>query len=176
SVGDIDADATNGLTIKAGTIVDADINGSAAIAYSKLSLAESIVNADIADGAAIAYAKLNLADAILDADINASAAITRTKLASGTAYRLVVNDADGVISENGEITGNRALVSDANGQPTHSVTTDDQIGYLSTLTGDVQSQLDNEIATQLVAAIVKSPTAAEHGYAITWDNSAGEWT
>ena len=36
SVGDIDADATAGLTIKAGVIVNADINASAAIALSKL--------------------------------------------------------------------------------------------------------------------------------------------
>src|SRR5574343_185051 len=37
AVGDIDADATAGLTIKAGVIVNADINASAAIALSKLS-------------------------------------------------------------------------------------------------------------------------------------------
>lgn len=36
SAGDIDADATNGLTIKAGVIVNADINASAAIELSKL--------------------------------------------------------------------------------------------------------------------------------------------
>lgn len=36
AVGDIDADATAGLTIKAGVIVNADINASAAIALSKL--------------------------------------------------------------------------------------------------------------------------------------------
>lgn len=41
-----------------GTIVNADISGSAAIAYSKLSLTGSIVNADIAAGAAIALSKL----------------------------------------------------------------------------------------------------------------------
>ncbi len=35
-VGDIQADATNGLTIKAGAIVNADVNASAAIAISKL--------------------------------------------------------------------------------------------------------------------------------------------
>jgi hypothetical protein len=41
-----------------GTIVDADINASAAIAYSKLNLGTSIVNADIASGAAIATTKI----------------------------------------------------------------------------------------------------------------------
>jgi hypothetical protein len=40
------------------TIVNADINGSAAIAYSKLNLATSILNADVNASAAIAYSKL----------------------------------------------------------------------------------------------------------------------
>lgn len=52
------------------TIVNADISGSAAIAYSKLNLANSLVTGDITDGA------------ILNADINASAAIVDTKLAT----------------------------------------------------------------------------------------------
>ena len=55
-----------------GTILNADVNASAAIAYSKLNLAGGIVTADIAN------------NTILDADINASAAITATKIA-GTA-------------------------------------------------------------------------------------------
>jgi len=41
-----------------GTILNADINASAAIAYSKLSLSGSIVNADISASAAIAVSKL----------------------------------------------------------------------------------------------------------------------
>ena len=55
-----------------GTIVNEDINASAAIAYSKLSLAGSITSADITN------------NTIVDGDINASAAITATKI-SGTA-------------------------------------------------------------------------------------------
>ena len=66
------------------TIINADINASAAIAYSKLNLGTSIVNTDIATGAAIAYSKLNLATSIVNADISASAAIDKTKI-SGTA-------------------------------------------------------------------------------------------
>lgn len=61
-------------------IVNADVSGSAAIAYSKLNLANSIVNADINSSAAIAYSKLNLTDLIVNADINASAAIAYSKL------------------------------------------------------------------------------------------------
>ena len=56
-----------------GTIVNTDINASAAIAYSKLNLSGSIVSADIAN------------DTIVDADINSAAAIARTKIAAPTA-------------------------------------------------------------------------------------------
>jgi hypothetical protein len=44
--------------ISSGAIVNADVNASAAIAYSKLSLTGGVVNADIAGGAAIALSKL----------------------------------------------------------------------------------------------------------------------
>lgn len=64
----------------ADSIVNADINSAAAIAYSKLDLADSIVNADIDAAAAIAYSKLNLADSIVNADINSAAAIAYSKL------------------------------------------------------------------------------------------------
>jgi hypothetical protein len=113
---------------------------------------------------------------IVDADVNASAAITRTKLAGGTAYRLVVNNSSGVISENAAITANRAIVADANGQPIHSTTTATQIGFLSTVDANVQDQLDGEIATQTVNSLVRSPGAGQDGFAITWDNTAGEYT
>lgn len=82
-----------------GTIVNADINASAAIAYSKLALSNSILDADINTAAAISLSKLatgslpsgitvassNIVDGtIVDADINASAAIGLDKLATGT--------------------------------------------------------------------------------------------
>ena len=69
-------------TYSDGSIVNADISGSASIAYSKLSLNNSILNADISSSAAIAYSKLNLATSILNADVSASAAIVDTKLAT----------------------------------------------------------------------------------------------
>lgn len=95
-----------------GTIVNGDISGSAAIAYSKLALSgaitssdianDTIVNADINTAAAIAATKIAgtavtqadtgtvtstmIADGtIVNADINASAAIARTKIADPTA-------------------------------------------------------------------------------------------
>lgn len=52
SVGDIDADATAGLTIKAGVIVNTDINASAAIALSKLA-ALTNARALVSDGSGV---------------------------------------------------------------------------------------------------------------------------
>jgi hypothetical protein len=89
------------------TIVNADINSAAAIAYSKLNLAGSITSADIANGAivdadvnssaGIAYSKLSLGGTITSADlvdgtivnsdINASAAIALSKLATDPLAR-----------------------------------------------------------------------------------------
>ncbi len=57
------------------TIVNADINSSAGIAYSKLSLNGSITSADIVDGT------------IVNADINASANIALSKLATDPLAR-----------------------------------------------------------------------------------------
>jgi len=58
-------------------IVNADIAGAAAIAYTKLNLASSIVSGDIVDGT------------IVDADLNAAAAIQASKIASSPwAFRV----------------------------------------------------------------------------------------
>ncbi len=71
---------TNAIRVKTGGITNTQVSASAAIAYSKLSLANSIVNADIATGAAIAYSKLNLSASIVNADIASGAAIAYSKL------------------------------------------------------------------------------------------------
>lgn len=63
------ADSAAATGNKWATLVNANISGSAAIAYSKLNLASSIVNADIAAGAAIVYSKLSLAASIVAADL-----------------------------------------------------------------------------------------------------------
>jgi len=96
----IAAGSIGSAQIADGTIVNADISSSAAIAYSKLNLANSILSSDLADGtivnadvgpsAAIAYSKLSLANSLLssdivdgtiaNADISASAGIAYSKL------------------------------------------------------------------------------------------------
>lgn len=79
---DIDAAAAVAYSKLAltGSVVNADISATAAIAKSKLA-SLAIVNADVDAAAAIAYSKLNLALGIVNGDISASAAIGIAKLA-----------------------------------------------------------------------------------------------
>lgn len=83
----------------------------------------NLTNSNIASGAAIAYSKLNLSTSILNADVNASAAIATSKLAAVTASRALVSDGSGFVSA-------------------HGSTTATQIGYLDTLSANVQTALD----------------------------------
>jgi hypothetical protein len=74
-----------------GAIINTDVNAAAAIAYSKLNLADSLVNADVNSAAAIAYSKLNLTTSIVNGDISVSAAIAINKLAALAPDTLVGN-------------------------------------------------------------------------------------
>jgi hypothetical protein len=62
-----------------------------------------------------------------------------------TQYRIGVGNASNLLSSAPAITGSRALVSDANGVPTHASTTAAQINYLSTTTSDVQTQINRNL-------------------------------
>lgn len=70
--------------VGAGSIVNADVSASAAIAYSKLALSGSVTNADLAGS--IAYSKLSLSNSITNADLAGS--ITYSKLAAVPRVRL----------------------------------------------------------------------------------------
>lgn len=86
---------------------------------------------------------------ITNTEVNASAAIARSKLASGTAYRLAANDVSGVLSDAAAITAARALISDANGIPTHSAVTSTELGYVSGVTSAIQTQLGTKASQAL---------------------------
>ena len=99
------SNTVSGITsamITDGTIVNGDINASAAIAYSKLALTGAIVSNDIAN------------DTIVNADINTAAAIAATKIAgtavtqadTGTVTSTMI--ADGTIV-NGDINASAAI-------------------------------------------------------------------
>jgi hypothetical protein len=93
-----DTGSVTSAMILDGTIVNADVNASAAIALSKLATGAlpsgitvnsanivdaTIVNADISNSAGIAYSKLALSSGIVNTDISASASIALSKLATG---------------------------------------------------------------------------------------------
>lgn len=97
-----------------GTIVNADINASAAIAYSKLNLTGAVVSADIAN------------DTIVNADINTAAAIAATKIAgtavtqadTGTVTSAMIANATIV---DGDISGSAAIARTKIANPTADV-------------------------------------------------------
>lgn len=91
---------TNGSgVLSTSLLVNADVSGGAAIAYSKLALTNSILNADINASAAIAYSKLSLTNSIVDADINASAAIAFSKLAALTSAHVLVGNGSNIATD-----------------------------------------------------------------------------
>jgi len=53
---------------------------------------------------------------VVNASVAVDADIARSKMADGTAYRLVANDVNGVMSENAALTAARIAYADANGQ------------------------------------------------------------
>lgn len=89
---------------------------------------------------------------IADAQIAAAAAIARSKLASGTNYRILANNATGVMSENAALTASRAIASDANGQLVAATTTTTELNYSSGVTSAIQTQLDAKQARATLTA------------------------
>ncbi len=80
--------------IAAGAIVNADVNASAGIVYTKLNLTGGIINADVNASAAIVYSKLNLTGGIVNADVNASAAIAGTKISPNFGSQTIQTTGD----------------------------------------------------------------------------------
>lgn len=105
------ANASITATIASGVIVNADINASAAIAYSKLALTGAILNADLAGS--IAYSKLSLTGAITNADLAGS--IASTKL-------LTVGIAQGGTGLTGTPTNGQLLIGNGTGFTLASLT------------------------------------------------------
>lgn len=88
----------NGSSWVAATLVNANINAAAAIAYSKLNLAGGIVNNDVSSSAAIAYSKLSLGTSIVNADVATAAAIALSKLADPGSGNVVTSTGSGAVA------------------------------------------------------------------------------
>jgi hypothetical protein len=164
--------------ISSGSIVNADVNASAAIAYSKLNLTGSITSSDITDGtivngdisssAGIAYSKLSLNSSItsadivdgtiVNADINASAAIALSKLATdplaranhtGTQLASTISDFDTQV---------RTSRLDQMAAPTGSVSLNSQkITSLGTPTVSTDAATKGYIDTQITNLVNGAP-------------------
>ena len=126
-----------------GTILNADINSSAAIDKTKISgtavtvadtgtvtstmLADgTILNADVNASAAIAYSKLNLAGAIVNTDIT-NDTITNAKINTAAAIDWTKLDISSTVSST-------------------------EIGYVDGVTSAIQTQLDSKLATATAAS------------------------
>jgi hypothetical protein len=138
-----DTGTVTSTMIANGTIVNADINASAAIDKTKISgtavtladtgtvtgtmiASDTIVNADINSAAAIAYSKLNLTGGIVNADI-ANDTITNAK----------INTAAGI---------------DWTKLGISSTVSATEIGYVDGVTSAIQTQLDSKLATATAAS------------------------
>lgn len=73
--------------------------------------------------------------------------LARSKIAPGSTYRVVINGSTGYLEDASAITAGRALISDSNGIPTHSVTTDTELSYVNGVTSSIQTQLNGKQAT-----------------------------
>jgi len=94
--GDITIADTGVAAISSGVIVNDDVNASAGIVYSKLSLSDSIVNADINASAAIADTKLatiTTADKVSGSAIQIDGATDGTGITVDSTDKLLIDDA-----------------------------------------------------------------------------------
>lgn len=143
--GDIGISNTGVTAIQPGVILDADVNASAAIAFSKLA---PLTSANVLLGSAgnVATATALSGDVtvnntgvtaigagvIVDADVNASAAIGLPKLAALTADVALISNGSGVIAP--------------------SAVTSTELGYLSGVTSAIQTQIDGKATSTLASA------------------------
>ena len=67
-----------------------------------------------------------------------------TNASSALSNNRVMQSSSGAIVEAAAITAARALISDANGIPTHSAVTGTELGYVSGVTSAIQTQLDSK--------------------------------
>jgi hypothetical protein len=141
-----DTGTVTGTMIANDTIVDADINASAAIAKSKLALTGAITSSDIAN------------DTIVNADINTAAAISLSKLATdplaranhtGTQLASTISDFDTQV---------RTSRLDQMAAPTAAVSANSQkITNLATPTATADASTKGYVDTQITALVGGAP-------------------
>jgi hypothetical protein len=150
-------------------IVNADISSSAAIAYSKLSLANSITNNDIGTGAAIGYTKLALTGTIVNGDINASAAIAYSKLSlSGSIVNADIGASAAIArTKLAALSASLAMVTNVSGFETTSAVTSTELGFVSGVTSAIQTQLNSKLG-----GVNQPPNIAINGGMEIWQRGS----
>src|ERR1051325_5584277 len=89
---------------------------------------------------------------LASAEVTGTLAIANggTNSATSLNNNRVMQSSGGAIVEAAAITAARALISDANGIPTHSTVTSTELGFLSGVTSSVQTQLNAKAADNIV--------------------------
>ena len=153
--GNLTGNVTGTVSGNAGSVTNGVYTTDTGTVTSTMILDGTIVNADVNSSAQVAYSKLNLTNSVVNADINASAAIDKTKI-SGTA--ITAGDtgtvtstmiADGTIL-NADINASAAI--DWTKLGISSTVSSTEIGYVDGVTSAIQTQLDAKLATATAAS------------------------
>jgi hypothetical protein len=150
-----------------GSIVNADVDAAAGIAWTKLSKAGSSID-DLADCTVGAYTSGHIligdgsgyVNNAITGDITLSGTGV-TAIATGVIVNADINAAAGIeFTKMEALTASMALASDAGGNIVASTITDTELGYLTGVTSAIQTQLDD-----------KTDIALNEGYIYVGDNS-----
>jgi hypothetical protein len=168
AVTDPTADRTVTFPDVSGTIITTGDTGSVTSAM----IADgSIVNTDVNASAAIAYSKLNLTTSIVNADINASAAITHSKLANATAGQVLLGTTStGVVTAttiSGDITidGAGVVTIAANSVALGTDTTGNYVSDITAGTGVTVTHTPGEGSSPTIAIGQSVATSANPSFA-----------
>ena len=153
--GNITGNVTGTVSGNAGSVTNGVYTTDTGTVTSTMILDGTILNADINSSAQIAYSKTNLTNSIVNADVNASAAIDKTKI-SGTA--ITAGDTGTVTSTmildgtilNADINASAAI--DWTKLGISSTVSSTEIGYVDGVTSAIQTQIDSKLATATAAS------------------------
>lgn len=169
--------AISSTEITDGSIANADVSASAAIATSKLSgPLSSVTGHGLGSLATLsAVGSTEITDgSIANADISSSAAIADSKLATISSASKVANSATTATSAN---TANAIVARDASGNFTAGTITATLSGSATSFTGSLAGDVSGTQGSTTVAALrgrTVAATAPSTGNVLAWDGSA--WT